>query len=257
MLIMNRDKELCRRLHSFGLLTTRQVAATLFPGIALTTILRRLRKLEEATYIRRIEGLLNNEKAWALTNEGANLVSVQNSKVHFRKDQLDHDLKLTELRLALEACGIVRSWIPEHEIRAKVSRGSSFDKTRHLLIPDGILGVEHNGFKESLALELELNYKNSRRYERIFCGYEQKKNLWGVWYLVSNEMLGRSIKKVAERELKYNQKLKFFWSTVDDVISNPLDAKLYGRNETHKLSEIFATNPGIKPAQQRAHEVST
>ena len=88
MLIMNRDKELCRRLHSFGLLTTRQIAATLFPGIALTTILRRLRKLEEASYIRRIEGLHNNEKGWALTHEGANLVSVQNSKIHFRKDQL-------------------------------------------------------------------------------------------------------------------------------------------------------------------------
>lgn len=254
---MNRDKELCKKLQGFGLLTTKQVSVLLFPGIALTTILRRLRKLEDAGYIKRVEGLLNNERAWALTADGANLVSAQTPKLYFRKDQLDHDLKLSGLRLALESIGVVHSWIPEHEIRAKVCAKNGTDKGRHMLIPDGIVGIEHKGFKESLALELELSFKNSKRYERTFSGYSRKSSLWGIWYVVANQTLGKSIAKVASRALRYNPKMKFYWSLADEVITNPLESKLNGFNATFMLRDLFARQLLKKPAHLHAHQVST
>lgn len=253
MLVMNRDKELFSTLHGFGLLTTKQIAGRFFPSIATTTVLRRLRKLEDGNYIRRIEGLLNNERAWALTQVGADVVSVQDPKVYFRKDQLNHDLKLSEVRMALETHGMTHSWIPEHEIRAKVCAKNGPARGQFMLIPDGIIGVEHKGLKESVALELELNFKNSKRYERTFSAYSKKQNIWAIWYVVASPSLGKSIARVAARELKYNQKIKFFWSLADDVIANPLTAKIYQNNECFEFRNIFSST---KPAQVPALGVS-
>lgn len=253
---MTRDKELFKSLQGFGLLTTKQIASNFFPGIAHTTVLRRLRKLEDSSYIRRIEGLSNYERAWALTQPGADLVCVPSPKSYFRKDQLEHDLKLSELRLTLESIGIAQSWVPEHEIRAKVCASNGSSRGQYMLIPDGIVGVEHNGTKESLALELELNYKSSKRYERIFSSYARKQSLLGVWYFVADKGLGKSISKAANKYFSGNIKTKFFWSLIDEVIQDPHNAIVHYKNDQLKLKALFKATESKKPAHLLAQGVS-
>lgn len=113
MLLTKRDLEIFKIISRCAILTTSQLSKTVFRGIATTTVLRRLRKLEKAKFIKRIEGLANYEKAWTLTSKGAQAIGYLNPKRHFQRLSLGHDVKLSELRLVLEDAGIARSWFVE------------------------------------------------------------------------------------------------------------------------------------------------
>lgn len=118
MIITKRDLELLKRLSAYGMLSTNQVRKIIFKSIAVTTVLRRSRILEDKKLIKRIEGLSTTEKLWALTEKGAETADVKLFKRHFAKGFLEHDYKLLSLRIALEDYGVARSWTPEHEIRS-------------------------------------------------------------------------------------------------------------------------------------------
>lgn len=261
MKITERDRQLLHLLQSYALLTTRQLGTQVFPGVAITTVLRRLRALEEGGYIQRIEGLPSTERAWGLTEKSANVDPERPGKIHFPRHSLDHDLQLTDLRLWLEGHGIALSWIPEHDIRVKVARAHGLSEAKRKVVPDGIAGVEVGGVKESIALELELNFKNLRRYREIFWDYQSKKNLYAIWYVVATKGLGRQVEK-AYRNCYFSGRPLLFWSLHEDVMRDPLKATIFHANGEAYVSQIFAakaTGPAHPPAQgvSRSEQEST
>ena len=255
MVLTERDRRLLRKLQSYAILTTRQLATMIFPGIAITTVLRRLRALEQGGYIQKIEGLRSTERAWGLTERTAREEPDQPAKVHFPRHSLDHDLKLTDLRILLEGKGIAHSWIPEHEIRAKVARVHGLREAQRKVIPDGIAGVEVEGVKESIAVELELSFKNSRRYWQIFQDYKSKKNLYAVWYVVGSKGIGRHLEK-AYKHCYFSGHPFLFWSVLDDVMRDPITAIIHCAGDTFPVEEIF-TRKAPAPAHPPAQGVSS
>ena len=241
MILTQRDKVLFHKLNSYAVMTTRQVAGSVFPDIRLTTTLRRLRKLENHAFLKRNVGLSTYEHSWTLTEKGSKLISDHPPKRHQSRFLLEHDTKLTAIRLSLEKVGIVQSWIPEHEIRFKVASKFGPERTREKLIPDGILGTDFRGTKESFAIELELHRKHSRRYLRNFYEYKQKQNIRGVWYLTSTPMLARQIEKLWQKEVGTIQRPYFFWSIVDDIIENPRNAAIHSNGKTARLIDVFGS----------------
>lgn len=251
MVLTERDKRLTRTLQCYAILTTRQLATMIFPGIAITTILRRLRALEKGGYIQRIEGLASTERAWGVTERTASTDPGTSAKVHFPRHSLDHDVKLTDLRIRLEGKGIALSWIPEHEIRAKVARAHGLREAKRKVIPDGIACVEVEGVKESVAVELELNFKNSQRYRQIFRDYQTKKNLYAVWYVVGSKGIGRHLEK-AYKHCYFSGKPFLFWSVLEDVMRDPIAATIHCAGDTFPVVKIFARKappPAHPPAQ--------
>ncbi len=239
MIVTQRDKALFEKLHSYAVMTTRQVANTVFPGIELTTTLRRLRKLERDNFIKRNTGLSTYEHSWTLTEKGAKLVSDRPPRWQQSRYLLEHDTKLTALRLALESAGVAQSWIPEHEIRFKVASRHGLEVAKDKLIPDGIMGVDWQGSKESIAIEVELHGKNSRRYFRNFHQYKYKQNILGVWYLTPTPTLARTIEKLWIREVGMNRKPFFYWSLIDEVIEKPLEAIVRSGKDRNALPLIW------------------
>lgn len=174
MILTLRDERILIEIQSYGLLTTRMIAARHFENTAMTTVLRRLRLLEQEGYIHRVVGLEGGQLAWSLTQKSALRFDSKPSKIHFPRFVLDHDLKLVQLRLRLEGANLVHSWRPEHEIRAKVAARFGVRGISHRTIPDGLMGIENKGFKQTLAIEVELSAKNQKRYRSIFWDYGRK-----------------------------------------------------------------------------------
>lgn len=249
MNLTERDLELLAKLQTYALLTTRQIGKITFPGVELTTVLRRLRKLERGFYVQRIMNAWGYEAAWGLAQNGANSVGGLTFKRHFRRDVLEHDLKLTRLRLHLEDLGIARSWVPEHEIRSKVAARHGLRRIEERVVPDGIMGVYRENLAESVAIELELSFKNSRRYRRTFREYHTKNSLWAVWYVVSVPSLGRQLAKVWRESTSYSHGPHLLWSVADEVMSHDLAAKIYSRDGSEKLSAVWQAIVKPKPAQ--------
>mgnify|MGYP003579448786 CR=1 FL=1 len=154
MILTDRDKKLLLDVTSYALLTTKVIQARYFQNVAMTTVLRRLRMLENHGYIQRIHGLENAQLAWGLASVGAAQFPEKISKIHFSRSTLDHDLKLMALRLKLEVHGISKSWRPEHEIRALVAKKNN-----------------QNGTGESVQIKaLSTSLNVSKKIERLgFC----------------------------------------------------------------------------------------
>jgi hypothetical protein len=257
--LTNRDRNLFALLHSYGFLKTSDLSRLVFTGIRLTTVLRRLRGLETNGFIQRIDLASRGAVAWAVTEKAAKLVSELPPKKSFRPDLIEHDLKLLEVRLALEAAGVSRSWIPEHEIRHKVFRHHGVRYAGSLLVPDGIMGVETtSGDSKAVAIEVELNFKNSKRYERIFSDYKSRKTLSAVLYVVSDPAIGKAALKAWQSAYRSDSWVEFYWTEFGQLLSDPPSCELYGVNCSTSVMELWKSKTEVElGAQGTAHSVST
>ncbi|MGZ3722293.1 MAG: replication-relaxation family protein [Bdellovibrionales bacterium] len=243
MELTERDKIILLDIQTFGLMPTKLIADRHFKGIALTTTLRRLRILEDASYIRRIEGLRNGAVAWCLTKTAALEFDAKASKLFFPQHVLDHDLTLNDVRLKLEAAGFAHSWLPEHVIRSKMARALTVKRLKHRNVPDAIIGVElHDGSKHAVALEVEMTAKNQQRYRDIHSQYRSNESLWGYWYIVKRPSIGKQVMLAAENVYRYsNQGPHLMWSLLEDVNNDPRATKVIGRFKTTTVGELFRT----------------
>jgi hypothetical protein len=250
LIFTERDQRIIFDLQAYGIFKTKTLATRHFPGVALTTTLRRLRALEGDGYIQRISGLDGGSFGWAVTKKAAQKFQFSSAKINFPRFILDHDLKLTDLRLRLEGVGLARSWTPEHEIRARVAKNVGLSGLAQRNIPDGLMGIEVNTCQETLAIELELSTKNQKRYERIFRDYREKKSLWGFWYLVKNATIGRQLTKAAREHFIYGNRPRLLWSVLNDVMNDSLNCKVHMQKETIHLRDLWT--PEIKKEQSGA-----
>lgn len=247
MKLTQRDLEIFKLMSTMAILTTAQLQRTVFNGIAMTTVLRRLRKLEKEKYVQRIEGLPNYEVAWALTQKGADAVGYGNPKRNFHRLSLVHDVKLSELRLTLEGHGIARSWIPEHEIRSAMARKHGLRKMKTETVPDGIMSLSYKGMMESVAVELELHYKNQDRYKQIFQSYRWKENIKAVWYFVPSKSLGKHLEKLWVKS-GVRSTPWLLWSKVDDVLTNGGTATVHYFNDRFEIGKLFDAKSPAHPS---------
>lgn len=255
MFITGRDLDLFRKLSSYGMLSTKQIKNLCFGDIAKTTVLRRLRALEKEKYIQRLRGLESQDTLWFLLEDGAKIGEVQLPKRHWSKNLLEHDFKLIALRLLLENHGLAHSWIPEHEIRRGIFKNNDFRSAKEKLIPDGLMGVEVNGIKQTLAIELELTLKNRDKMRKVISRYKEKE-LHGVWYISPSKSILNSINHLWKNTWSMNKNEPLIYlSYLDEVMKNPMKVKVYGNGVGKKANELW-TPEAIKPAHPTALLVS-
>lgn len=254
--VTKRDEALIKRIAELGMLSTNQISELFFEGVANTTVLRRLRILEASQLLRRVVGLDTKECLWIVTASGAQMVNVEIVKTKWSKHMIEHDHKLIALRLLLERVGVARAWMPEHEIRSHMFKKYGLREIKNKTIPDGFIGIEVNGKMESVALELELTLKNKKRYQKIISHYQNKENLYAVWYIVPTSSMIKSIKEIWKKHTSSYSGVKVYFSSLHELMKNPLEANLIGLNSVIKLSELFAPLE-LLTAQLPAQVVST
>lgn len=256
LMITTRDIELFRKLSLYGMLSTKQVGLLVFSSIASTTVLRRLRLLESGFYVKRVQGLESQEVLWVLADRGAKMAEVEVPKRHWSKNTLEHDFKLLSLRLALESTGVAHSWMPEHEIRSLIFKNNGFRAAKEKLIPDGFMGIEVGGFRQSVAIELELTMKNSKRYEQTFRKYSEKRDLHAIWYLAPTKGTVDHIYSIWKRIKSLYGCPILYLSYLDEVMKDPWKARLMGEN-CHQLDKLWTQKKIEKTAHSPAQWVSS
>lgn len=255
MQITERDIDLFKKLSSYSMLSTKQIRNLCFGEIAKTTVLRRLRVLEKEKYIQRLRGLESQDTLWCLLDRGTEIVEVQLPKRHWSKNLLEHDFQLIALRLLLEEQGLAHSWIPEHEIRRSIYKSNDFRSAKEKLIPDGFMGVEVNGIKQTLAIELELTLKNKDKMKKVIGRYKEKE-LHGVWYISPSRAITNAIHHQWNRIWNMNKNPPLLYlSYLDQVMKNPLEANVYVDGKWRKANELW-TPKILTPAHPSALAMS-
>lgn len=249
MKITQRDLLLMKKLSSHGMMSTNLIRIHLFNSIDSATVLRRLRMLEKERLIKRILGLESQEHLWLLTIKGARLARVNLSKSNWNRNLLEHDLILVSVRLALEACQIAHSWKPEHEIRSLLFKKYGLRGIKEKLVPDGLVGVEINGRKESIAIELEMTLKSQDRIKKILRRYLEKAEIFAIWYVAPKKSILESVFNQWQLLGGQRSKIKFYVSLLPDLLSNPLEARLMGFKPTYSIKESWTRKVYASPAQ--------
>jgi hypothetical protein len=254
--ITKRDEALIKRIAELGMLSTTQINEFFFKGVAKTTVLRRLRILEDANFLGRALWPYTKECLWIVTESAAKRVKVDIVKTKWSKHMIEHDYKLIALRLLLESVGVARGWMPEHVIRSHMFKKYGLRDIKNKTIPDGFIGIEVNGKMESVALELELTSKNKKRYRNIISHYQNKPNLFAVWYIVQSKSMLKSLREIWKKHASNYSGVQVYFSELDELMIDPLEASLVGLNSVIKLSKLFAPLE-VLAAQLPAQVVST
>lgn len=249
MNITNRDIEIFKLIANYGMLSTKQINSICFNSIATTTVLRRLRMLEDKKLIHRLLGLESHDVLWILLPKGAEEAGVAIPKRHWSKNLLEHDYKLISLRLGLENSGIAHSWIPEHLIQANIFRKNDFRTAKEKLIPDGLMGTEANSKRLSVAIELELTLKNKDKLQKTLSRYKRQDGIVGVWYIAPTTSLLNSISAAWNALGGPSTSNRLYLSAFHDVMKSSLDAKVFGHGRGSKISELWTPRPAHPSAQ--------
>ena len=207
-------------LSDYEMMTTGQLSKKIFGDIALTTILRRFRKLEKGKWIRRIRGLESGELVWTITDYAAFKLGRKGFIDKINKNQLEHDLLVTQARIHFEKSPLISNWKTEQAIRRSADPGQYGS-----LNPDGLFAISTNKGPKIGALEVEISRKKFSRYEEIFYNYKHKENIAMVCYVVTSDAFGRALAKrwdeTAMSRLSYEEsKCKFFWICLSDLFNS-------------------------------------
>lgn len=221
MRITPRDRKIFKHLSDYGMLTTKQINSITFNGVAATTVLRRLRILEEEKLIKRLLGLNSGEPLWIITEKALEFFEGgEHFKRFWNKNMLEHDFKLLNLRLLLEERGIAKSWEPEHKIRFLVFRKYKLADAKNKLVPDGLMVTESYSKKLAVAIELELTLKNRDRLKDVLKRYLDKKDLHYLWYICGSKLVANAVLDTWNK-MKGSNLLRLKVSLFSDVMSNP------------------------------------
>lgn len=259
MKLQPRDLEVFAKLGKYGVLTTQQLGAVVFKNIATTTILRRLRKLEEWDYIYRITGLESGELVWGLAKRGAFAIHEDVPYRFTNKNVLFHEVALSSVRLALESVGLGDEWIRDKDLyRMKEHHGRRAERDREIL-PDGFFMASIDGNPAPIALELELTAKGRERYERLLYEYTRKSELTLLWYIVGDDKLAALLKREWHRVNYEGGSPQLAITRLEELLRNPRRAMLdFQDGKKRKILDAFNLPNEIKTnSPQVALGVST
>lgn len=242
MILQPRDVQFLKMLLRFGVMSTRQIRDEIFPGVAHTTVLRRLRALESKHYIRRGVTLEDGSQTWSVGSQ-AILHLGHGYKYSFtNRNEIRHDVLLTSLRLALQSIGLGSTWTSGFEIKTQRRRNQVRER-RPSNVPDGILSEPIKGRVYNFAVELELTQKSIERYKKIFDQYRHK-DIFRIWYFVKHLGIANVLDKIVTTGLRPIEPGRLWISTVGQFLSNPERANVFdcGSQEMIRLCDIGFTN---------------
>lgn len=257
MILQPRDTLLLESLKKYGALSTPQVVKLHFQSIAKTTALRRLRLLEQGTFIRRSVHLDDGTSTWTLGLKGKQLLSVEESMQFSNRNTIYHDVLLNNIRMKFESIGLGTDWVPEYHLKSHAFQNSKYRHAKERLIPDGIFIEPIQGKPVKTAVELELTRKSEARYKFIFREYRDL-HFDQVWYFVKSLRDKEAIANIAEKTLGFNPGLLLF-SIVPDFLKDKVPCLYFhDHHEPMPLSRIrFDRSLIFSPAQGPDQGVSS
>jgi hypothetical protein len=235
MRLQDRDRSLLQCLYRFGVLSTRQIATQFFPQIAISTVLRRLRILEESRLITNCGHLRDGAKLWSLGKSGGLAISKEEVFRFANQNTFHHDVCVTEARFALENIGLGVDWTSEAELKRNLAYSQ-----RDGLVPDGIFTADIFGEPKVIAFELELSAKSHLRYKNIFLEYGRMDAIGVIWYVVRNASITKPILK-QWTTLKSKAQTILLTDYSDLIRNGPLAEITNDKGDVTSVEDVFRT----------------
>jgi hypothetical protein len=239
-----RDQRLFKTINDYGFLSTTQIQKLCFPEIAEATTMRRLRKLRSKQYIQSYTGLPKGQLVWSLAMKARQVIN-SDFEITVNKNQFEHDILISEIRMRLEKQKVCLSWVSGFRLKQLASKKNISSNSQASQIPDGIFTVQMPSGVHVIALELELASKSKRRYRDIIRNYSQNLKIDWVWYVVRQKSLAEFLCKEAN-SIETRKRKKWLFSSDLSEILEP-DGSVILKNEGHSIILLKPALPNASP----------
>lgn len=238
LILQPRDRAVIAGLQRFGVLSTVQIGHWYFKSVVKTTVLRRIRLLEEGHYLKRGVTLENGTNTWGLGFKGRELMGIETAVYFSNRNSIHHDVLLNDIRRKLESFGLAKDVTPEFELKSEVFRNFKYGNAKEQLVPDALMFESVRNEAWVISLELELTVKAEKRYEKIFRQYGIKSSITSIWYFCNTRKEIARILKFAQKHWSGLQNRMWF-CVLDEFLNADIPSVwLGGANKWIKLSEI-------------------
>lgn len=253
IMLTKRDAVLLKLLQDFGVVSTTQINSWVFKSVNRTTVLRRLRRLETAGYIRKRATLPDATAVWVVESSGVQAISGVNHREFYPAHQLPHDMALNDIRWKLYSLQIVKSWMTERDLRRKLTRENRDRRQPKWIVPDALV-LFQDFWKENFhaRIEIELTLKSDQRYAVLIQKYHERyaKEQVFNWYFVKSEAMGMRILKLAKKHGGFYVEDHFGFTVIDEFLVNPWQSKLMTMKGYYRLGQILKQPEPVKPDAQ-------
>jgi hypothetical protein len=251
----NRDKRLFELLARYEIIGSKQIRKLLFTHIPETNFFRRMRELEKAKMIRRLGPMTDHSYAWLLGSKGKERMGFGERELFKTRLTLEHDVTLTQVRMALNEIGLGKKFVTESALRkrARLQQTGYLEKKKQVVVPDGLFPVLIKERAEVFALEVELNFKNRLRYQELFKRYLKMDGLYAIWYVVPSKSMGDRLLQEWEAFFEkfrgqYRRKI-LCYTELDSFLADPRNALIHDHQGEVKISDWWRL-PELKDSEK-------
>ena len=241
-----RDLKLLDFLAKYEVLSSKLIRESVYPKSAATNFFRRIRQLEKSKFIKRLGPMSNHSYVWVLDDKGKSVCGIEGRELFINRANLEHDVIVAHVRMVLEQFKVAKNYKPESLLRKEAQFKNTYHWSREdtIIVPDGMFeGIIANE-ERLLSLEVELSFKNRRRYHDLFRRYHETHDpVYLVWYLVKTKSMGERLQscwnKFHEDNPRYSRKIVFLFTEIDSFLADPSEATYQVGTEINKLNRIW------------------
>lgn len=219
----------------------------------------RLRKLMRAGILELLIGDAGNRLGYRLTRKGINLLPDEADRAKalaYRsfsyRTSFDHDRLLQELQSVFEQSPLISRYLPEHEIRQRLSEkyGKKERKDGGYKVPDGLFELKTSRGIKRVAVELELTVKSEPRYRKIFRELLTSSDFEIVLFITASDKMTEALRSIIA-EVKADDSVVQGWPTKRGMYFATLETVLL-----EKLNAVFSGDGGPFSLASLAQSVS-
>ncbi|MCM0604898.1 MAG: replication-relaxation family protein [Xanthomonadaceae bacterium] len=227
MILQKRDQNILASLSRYGILSSRQIGELFFKNIRHTTMMKRLRILEEENFILRAKGLPDSQSAWYLGAKGAKAIGVDEPGRYTNQNIVLHEVTLSDVRLVLESIGLGEDFTTETELRRQYEWRRDDPENATRVIPDGVFVAKASNRDHVVALEIELQPKNHARLHKIFTEYAKMSAFARVFYVVANKEIANLVLREWNKVRHFDRGPHIFLCLLDELKSEKDKANVW------------------------------
>jgi len=216
-----------------------------FKEAGFRTGYNRLMRLEKGGFIKSVTIDRNHGWIWSLADKGFRCIRERLPKleeVGYKSENIAHDLLVNSVHSGEwyknppEGC----SWITEQELR-RLSLGELpiWVPKSDLHRPDGYWLAPYKDGYRTLALEVELNFKDDLKYGSVGRFYENSEEVSAILWVVKTKPMGTKIHKALKDGIMGSHFCHSFVS-LSDFLKSGWQAKIFlGQNAGFTMSQMI------------------
>ena len=183
-----RDQKILEGIKGFEVLSTSQIREHFFNGIALSTVLRRLRKLEMDRFIFRQPVRMRAQELWSIDRMGAPRVELKAPYPRLNRPSLFRAYSLSQLRDVFETRKIGENWSSARELRT-IGMGAKGKGPRAASLPDAVFTFQNGGIPKTAFLKLVLETTAFPKNQKVLTSFAKMDTLACILLVVESESL--------------------------------------------------------------------